>query len=60
MLNKFFTFTYEVEGGKRDDTLMVWSNTISNAIEEFKNTEIDYGNGVKITYTEYAIKNIRC
>jgi len=57
---KFFTVTYEVEGGQRNDTLMIWASTITEAISEFVNTEISPFGDFKIKYSEYAIKNISC
>jgi hypothetical protein len=57
--NKYFTISYEEEGSKRIDTIMIWSNSITNAIKEFTNTEFNC-NGFIYKYSEYAIKNIEC
>jgi hypothetical protein len=56
-MNKYFTITYSVVGGKFNDTIMIWSDTMTNAIKEFINTEIETF-GVKVKYTEYAILKV--
>lgn len=59
-MEKFFTIFYEVEGCKRVDNIMVWSNNLTNAIKEFTNIPIETVTGFPISYTEYAIVKIEC
>jgi len=59
MNKRFYIIRYEVEGSRNLDNIMIWSDSIANAVKEFINTEIDYG-FIKIKYTEYSIRNIQC
>lgn len=56
-MNKYFTVTYQVVGGKRTDFVMIWAKSVREAINEFENTEIETA-GFKVKYTEYAIVKI--
>jgi len=55
--NRFYRIKYEVVGGKRNDEIFIWSNSLTNAIKEFINTEIETYS-IKVKYTEYAIVSI--
>jgi hypothetical protein len=58
-MNKYFTITYEVVGGKRNDEIMIWANSMTNAIEKFVNTKFTL-NGISYNYSEHAIVSIKC